>query len=140
MLDTKQTTWYVPHMPELIKTAANSPRFNANHLQRGRNRAQNLMTVMKDRDPAMIALRLRTSIKRLLDASNRTTSPQIQVECVRQACGAIGTFLDIIGHPKRPAATNAKGLRPVLDLELPTDLVQMAEESNPPDSTEPETR
>lgn len=98
------------------------------------------MTVMKDRDPAMIALRLRTSIKRLLDASNRTTSPTVQVECVRQACGAIGTFLDIIGHPKRPAATTAKGLRPVLDLELPADLVQMAEESNPLDSTEPETR
>lgn len=95
---------------------------------------------MKQRDPAMIALRMRTSIKRLLDSANRSSSPAVQCECVRQACGAIGTFLDIIGHPKRPAATSAKGLKPVLDLELPADLVAQAEESTPMDSETQEVR
>ena len=127
-------------MPDLMREGKNSPVFNAKALQRSADRARRVQIAMKQRDPAMIALRLRTSIKRLLDSANRSTSPSVQAECVKVACSATGTFLDLISYPKRPAATTAKGLRPVMDLELPTDLVQMAEESIVPDSTEPETR
>jgi hypothetical protein len=139
-LDTKQTPWYVPLMPELMYQPANSPVLAAKSIQRGTVRARKCMLAMQAKDPAMIALRMRTSIKRLLDNANRTTSPAIQAECIKVACQATGTFLDLISYPKRPPATSAKGLKPVMDLELPADLVQMAEESNLPDSETPEAR
>ena len=96
--------------------------------------------IMRASDPAMHAMRLRVGIRRALNDAATTTSPVIRAESLKSACGALSTWMELVGHPKRPAATSAKGLKPVMDLELPTDLVQMAEESNPPDSTEPETR
>lgn len=93
---------------------------------------------MKQSDPAVIALKQRVIIRRLLSDAIKTTSPQVRIEASVAACKVIATFLELIGHPKRPVAQTAHGLKPVLDLELPADLVNQAEESIPPDSEMPE--
>lgn len=131
-------------MPELLenghKDEISRRKLSTNALERRRTRSRTAMAAMRETDPARHALMLRRGIRRLLTDANTTSSPMIRIECIGAACRAIGTFLDIISHPKRPPAVSATGLRPVMDLELPADLVQMAEESTPLDSTEPETR
>ncbi len=103
---------------------------NPKHLSKRKNRADRAMVIMRTSDPALHAMRLRITIRKLLADAMTTTSPAMRIESSVAACKVLATWMELIGHPKRPVAQTAKGLKQVMDIELPADLVEQAESTS----------
>ena len=87
-----------------------SPTFSAKSLSYRQNRAVRVMQIIRISEPSKLALGLKRIARDMIAvATNRNEPMESRVEAGKLALQCADRLLDLIAHPKRPAATSAKG-------------------------------
>lgn len=113
---------YYSVMPDVLHDVVNSPQLQPKSLLRRAQRADGGMRIIRNSEPARIAVALRKAIRLELEiATDAQEMPEVRREALDAAMPAIDRLLDLLHYPKRPAF-GANGDKHAVDIRKLLDI------------------